>query len=45
MNNLIDRDLIETANETFGSTLPEAPLSIHIDAYYKGFHAGITIRR
>lgn len=24
--------------------LPEAPLSIHIDAYYKGFHSGITIR-
>jgi len=24
--------------------LPEAPLSIHLDAYYKGFHAGITIR-
>lgn len=24
--------------------LPEAPLSIHIDSYYKGFHAGITIR-
>ena len=24
--------------------LPEAPLSLHIDAYYKGFHTGITIR-
>lgn len=24
--------------------LPEAPLSIHIDAYYQGFHTGITIR-
>lgn len=22
----------------------EAPLSIHIDAYYKGFHSGITVR-
>lgn len=25
-------------------SLPEAPLSIHIDTYFKGFHAGITIR-
>ena len=24
--------------------MPEAPLSIHIDTYYKGFHSGITIR-
>lgn len=24
--------------------LPEAPMSIHIDTYYKGFHSGITIR-
>lgn len=24
---------------------PEAPLSIHIDGYYKGFHTGITIRK
>jgi hypothetical protein len=24
--------------------LPESPMSIHIDTYYKGFHSGITIR-
>lgn len=24
--------------------VPESPMSIHIDTYYKGFHAGITIR-
>ena len=24
--------------------LPEAPMSIHIDTYYKGFHSGITVR-
>jgi hypothetical protein len=23
----------------------EAPLSIHIDAYFKGFHCGITVRK
>lgn len=27
------------------SYMPEAPLSIHIDAYYKGFHTGVTIRK
>jgi len=25
--------------------LPEAPQSIHVDAYFKGFHAGFTIRK
>lgn len=25
-------------------TLPEAPLSIHIDSYFKGFHIGFTKR-
>ena len=25
--------------------MPEAPQSIHVDAYYKGFHAGFTIRK
>ena len=24
--------------------LPEAPMSIHIDSYFKGFHVGTTIR-
>jgi hypothetical protein len=24
--------------------LPEAPMSTHIDAYFKGFHVGFTIR-
>lgn len=31
-------------NEALAPDLPEAPLSIHIDSYYKGFHAGIPIR-
>ena len=36
------QEMEEVVEET--STLPEAPLSIHIDAYFKGFHAGITLR-
>jgi hypothetical protein len=35
---------IEKAIDEASPALPEAPLSTHIDAYYKGFHAGITIR-
>ena len=31
-------------DQAFAPDLPEAPLSIHIDCYYKGFHSGITIR-
>lgn len=30
---------------TTQGTSTEAPLSIHIDTYFKGFHAGITIRK
>jgi hypothetical protein len=26
------------------SNLPEAPMSTHIDSYFKGFHVGFTIR-
>lgn len=26
------------------ANMPEAPASIHIDAYYKGFHVGLTRR-
>ena len=39
----MDDNLMNEAIEE-ASPLPEAPLSTHIDAYYKGFHAGITIR-
>ena len=45
MTNLTDQD-IKDINETFAESvpLPEAPMSTHIDAYYKGFHVGFTIR-
>jgi hypothetical protein len=31
-------------NEVMNSDLPEAPKSTHIDAYYRGFHVGFTVR-
>lgn len=34
----------EWINETDGKQLPEAPMSIHVDSYYKGFHVGWTKR-
>jgi hypothetical protein len=57
MGNLIDKtpnlDKYENPNEDITDTLDnfntpnmnEAPQSIHVDAYYKGFHAGFTIRK
>jgi len=40
-----EEKLNKEIEEFMGKNLPEAPLSVHIDAYYKGFHAGITIRK
>lgn len=37
-----DQDFIK---KEFKGTSTEAPLSVHIDTYFKGFHAGITIRK
>lgn len=37
-----EKDMKDVIEEV---ALPEAPLSIHIDAYYQGFHTGITIRK
>ena len=37
-------DPTENWDKPVEKELPEAPLSIHLDAYYKGFHAGITLR-
>jgi len=34
----------EPLDEAIPKEVPEAPMSIHIDTYYKGFHAGVTIR-
>lgn len=34
----------EELEEVLPSALPEAPMSIHIDSYYKGFHVGFTKR-
>ncbi len=39
------QDVEESLKEsTPVESLPEAPMSIHIDTYYKGFHSGISIR-
>ena len=41
---MTDQD-IKNIDEIFqDSKLPEAPMSTHIDAYFKGFHVGFTIR-
>lgn len=37
-----EKDMKDAIDET--TVLPEAPESLHIDAYYKGFHFGITKR-
>ena len=44
--NDIDDSMIEAFDEAMTQpTGAEAPQSIHVDAYYKGFHAGFTIRK
>lgn len=42
-----NEELIDSGMEDFVEdkpVLPEAPLSIHIDTYYRGFHIGFTKR-
>lgn len=41
-----EQELIDSTKEleTEDTKLPEAPMSTHIDAYFKGFHVGFTIR-
>lgn len=44
-----EEQMKESADEVLAKAIPveevpESPMSIHIDTYYKGFHAGITIR-
>jgi len=41
---MIDEKEVDESLKGVETMPPEAPLSIHIDTYYKGFHAGITIR-
>ena len=44
-DNEID-EILDEAEELIPTPLmPEAPQSIHVDAYFKGFHAGFTIRK
>lgn len=38
-------DAIEESLKAEEKPLPEAALSVHIDAYLRGFHTGITIRK
>ena len=46
INDIYKEEVMETKEpmSVIENELPEAPMSIHIDTYYKGFHSGITIR-
>jgi len=43
-NDQFDEAVNEALEEQKNKELPESPISSHIDAYYKGFHVGITQR-
>lgn len=47
MTNLTDlneRELEQSLEERPEIGMTEAPMSTHVDAYYKGFHVGFTVR-
>ena len=40
-----NEDITDALDNFNTPDMAEAPQSIHVDAYYKGFHAGFTIRK
>jgi hypothetical protein len=41
----MNEDIVDSLDNSMTPQMAEAPQSIHVDAYYKGFHAGFTIRK